>query len=147
MPTRLTRPLLIALFACVHLVLQPLAVSAPCAWIGGGSLDCCCAPAAEDEEAPSSCCASKDEAPSPSDEAPAPQRPEPCECAVAPAQPPATTPEIVESVSDPVALGPALGTAFLDAQASAFERRPVLRATGPPGHGPSRHLRLQVFRL
>ncbi len=142
MPSRLSRPLLIALFACLQLVLQPLAMSAPCSWIGSGGADCCCAPAETDEGAPASCCSSESES-----EAPQPASSERCECAVAPVQPPATTPELVESVRDPIALGVALCVPAWDEWVGAEASDRIVSTARAPGDGPPRHLRLQVFRL
>jgi len=141
MPSRLTRPLLIALFACLHLVLQPMAASAPCTWLGNGGADCCCAPADETGGEATSCCASEVEA---AESEPAS---EPCKCAVAPELPPATTPELVELLKDPFGLDVALSAPVWTDASMASSRDLVARVVRSPGDGPPRHLRLQVFRL
>ncbi len=143
LPVPVPSRLLVVLLAIAQLVLAPLAVSAPCAWFGGG-LDCCCAPA--DEAEPTGCCApSEADTERQGEEArPGPAQQDPCACEAAPAPQPAEQPD-PEGIHAPGACALASLAPRVDARPG--EARPAARRVRDPGGGPPLRLRLRVLRL
>lgn len=134
------RALVIALFAALHLVLQPLAAGAPCAMGAGDAADCCCASEPAESAAPSCCSAPQEEAPAPDD-----RGEEDCDCTASP-DPTPTTPEAGPELPRPIVAylaRPTRAPAPADACRITL-RRARARAPGDP---PDLLLLHQVFLL
>lgn len=139
MSTRPRQLLVIALFALLQFVLQPLATASSCVMLASDEGGCHCAHAETDDAAPtkSSCCG---------EETPAPDQDDDCDCFVSPQPDPVTPVEALDlqlhGIAGALQVGP-------DAIPNLLVRGLDIRSARirAPRVGPSRLLLFQVFRI
>lgn len=132
--------LLIALFAVLQFVLQPLAAAVSCVMLQSEDGGCHCAHAVDEHEVPVASCCGLDEP------APDPEQDDDCDCFVSPQPDPLTFAEALD-----LQLFAVVGMLHVDSDAGAIRlvRGSVICCARirAPRVGPDRLLLYQVFRI